>query len=161
MTYASPADIREAVAPDGNPTGTCAELSDAQIQRHIQRGQDLVDASTGKAFNDTNVPDLLKGLVIAFGAYYATLAYRKSKDLAQFDPVYLLYQDARQVLTGIQQGELDIAPQADNDPAPIPHDRPKVINPLPQNATMFTLHDVGLAVVETDRGPRISDGDCW
>lgn len=156
MTYSLPADIREAVAPDGNFSGTCAELTDDQLTQHLTRAQSVVDASTGKAFTDTNVPPLLKGLVLALGAYYATLAYRKGKDLSQQDPIYLLYQDAEATLTQIRNSEIDIVSPVDTDAVPA-ETSPKVINPLLYGATAFTKEDFGLVVVPAGGmdGPRL------
>lgn len=160
MTYALPADVREAVAPDGNFSGTCAELTDDQLTQHLLRGQSVVDASTGKAFTDTNVPPLLKGLVLALGAYYGTLAYRKGKDLSQQDPIYLLYQDAEATLTQIRNSEIDIITAVDTDTVP-GETRPKVINPLLCNATAFTRDDFGLVVVPNwrDGGEQLEPSD--
>lgn len=151
MTYALPADIREAVAPDGNFSGTCAELTDDQLTQHLLRGQSVVDASTGKAFTDTNVPPLLKGLVLALGAYYGTLAYRKGKDLAAQDPVYLLYQDATATLKQIRDSEIDIITPTVTDAVPA-ETRPLVFNPLLYGATAFTKEDFGL-VLRPSGGP--------
>lgn len=146
MTYASPADVREAVAPDGSFAGTCATFTDEQLTTQITRAQGLVDGTVGESFEDSNVPPLLKGLVVALGAYYATLAYRKGKDLAQFDPIYLLYQDAMATLKGIQQDVINpIPPGPDPDPIPTTQ-KPKVLNPLLYGATAFTGDDFGLAL---------------
>lgn len=156
-TYATPADIREAVAPDGNLIGTCAELSDEQLQRAIQRGQDLVDATTGVTFTDNNAPSLLVGLVIALASYYATLAYRKGKELGQYHPVVLQYQDARMTLTQIKQNLIDVTPGPDND-QPAVRTAPLVINPQGlQGATMFTLEETGLEVRTGEAGPPTID----
>jgi len=160
VTYALPGDIRETVAPDGNFSGTCGELTDDQLSQHLARAQAVVDGSTGESFADDNVPALLKGLVVALGAYYATLAYRKGKDLSPQDPVYLLYQDAESTLTNIRDGEVNY------EPAPIPDTgappsaiTPKVSNPLLYGATAFTGEDFGLRVrPESGRdGPRLDD----
>lgn len=146
MTYALPADIREALAPDGSFAGTAATFTDDQMAQHITRAQSLVDGSTGIAFTDSNVPALPKGLVIALGAYYATLAYRKGKDLSQFDPVYLMYQDAQATLKGIRSGEISvIPPDTDADPVPV-NVTTKVINPLLYGATAFTGREFGLGL---------------
>jgi hypothetical protein len=156
-TYAAPQDIREAVAPDGNVTGTCAELTDDQLQRHIQRGQDLVDATTGFTFDADNAPSLLVGLVIALGSYYATLAYRKGKELSQYHPIQLQYADARQTLTQIKSGLVNTIPDLDAD-QPAVAAGPSVFQPTgTQGVRMFTLADVGLAVKQGDGGPPTID----
>jgi hypothetical protein len=146
MTYALPADIREAVAPDGTFAGTCAEFTDDQMTEPITRAQSLVDGSTGMVFTDANVPPLLKGLVIALGAYYATLAYRKSKDLSQYDPIVLLYQDAIATLKLIRDGEIKFIPDDPTTDVPPAEVRSIVINPLLYGATAFTGDDFGLGL---------------
>lgn len=160
MTYITPQDVKEAVAPDGDVIGTCGELDDEQLQRAIQRGQDRVDAATGRAFDDTNVPSLAKGLTLALAVFYATLAYRKSRDLAQFDPVYLMYQDAVNTLKDLSNNVIDITPVPDpgiTDPTPGPR-KPRVINPgvaaNTQDALFFGLDDFGLGVGVSENGPR-------
>lgn len=141
MTYVSPADIRSALAPDGSVVGSAGELSDDQLQENIERGQNLVDATTGYAFNDGNVPPLIRGLVLAFGSYYATLAYRKGKGLEATHPVYLQYVDARQILTDIKTGQLEIVPTANVDPSPT-EPVPTVFNSNP--GRLFTKRDLGI-----------------
>lgn len=166
MTYALPADIRETLAPDGNFAGTAATFTDDQMSQHITRAQGLVDGSTGQPFEDSNVTPIVKGLVIALGAYYATLAYRKGKDLSQFDPVYLLYQDAQATLKGIRAGEIQVVPPGvDTDPVPV-ETRSKVINPLLYGATAFTGSDFGLGLrppfgvdgVSLENDPALHEG---
>lgn len=157
MTYASPLDIREGVAPDGNTTGTCAEMTDDQLQRHITRAQQLVDAYTGTVFTDNNVPVLLSGLVLALGTYYATLAYRKGLALEPTHPVALQYADAKSTLAAIKTGILKFEPAAPDTDLPPVRPKPLVINAGPLNAApMFLLDDVGLTIqCSDDRGPTI------
>jgi hypothetical protein len=155
MTYATPSDIRETLAPDGNTTGTAAELSDEQLQRHLERGQELVDGMVGTVYPDDSAPMLLAGLVMALGSYYATLAYRKGKDLSQFDPVYLMYQDARQTLKDIKTGDVNPTPEASaQETGPFVRSKPSVKNPM-GDVRLFTLRDSHL-VVRTGR-PRPYD----
>jgi len=164
MTYALPGDIRETVAPDGNFGGTCAELTDDQLSQHLQRAQALVDGTTGQAFDDTNAPVLLKGLVVALGAYYATLAYRKGKDLTPQDPMYLLYQDAEATLTEIRNDQITFEPIPQPDTAgtgTATPALPKVTNPLLYGVTAFTGEDFGLGVRQAGGrdGPRVAIED--
>lgn len=158
MTYATPLDIRQAVAPDGNVTGTCGELSDDQIQRQIDRAQPLVDAYTGVVFTDDNVPTLVAGLVVALSVYYATLVYRKGLALEAGHPVLLMYQDAQTTLQGIKTGVIKFEPDApDTDQTPV-RVKPKVINSGPLNqAMMFTLEDAGLEIRTGPHGPPTID----
>lgn len=165
MTYVVPLDIREAVSPDGNVTGTCAELSDDQLQRNIVRAQELVDGITGVVFGDANVPELVKGLVIALAAYYATLAYRKGLPLDPNHPIRLQYDDAQTTLRGIKAGQINFEPGAPNTDTPPVAAKPRVRNPgALQVAQLFTLDDAGLVVrTGSPRGPLIepSDWDGW
>ena len=165
MTYVAPLDIREAVAPDGNVTGSCAELSDDQLGRAILRAQQLVDGVTGVVFVDTNAPELIKGLVIALAAYYATLAYRKGLPLEPDHPIRLQYTDAQTTLRGIGSGEINFEPAAPNTDVPPVAAKPRVRNPgALQVAQLFTLDDAGLTIRTGDcRGPQIepSDWDGW
>lgn len=148
MTYAAPSDIRLAVAPDGSSSGTCAELDDEQLQVHIQSAQALVDAYTGVAFLDWNVPVIIKELAITLGAYYATLAYRKGKALEATHPVYLRYQDAQHTLQGIKSGQLNFEPatRTDTDATPV-RAKPKVNNAWRSSAELFPMKDFGMKVV--------------
>lgn len=162
--YAVPNDIREALAPDGNKVGTAAELTDEQLMRAIQRGNDLVDATVGVHYTpESGAPTLVIGLVVALACFYATLMYRKGKPLEQFNPVLLQYNDARLTLTQIKQGLLDPTPKADTDQPPV-RAVPSVFQPgtfmgSPQSVPMFILSDTGLGVVTPDDGsqPRITD----
>lgn len=165
MTYVAPLDIREAVAPDGSFTGTCAELSDDQLQRSILRAQQLVDGITGVVFGDENAPELIKGLVLALAAYYATLAYRKGLPLDPNHPIRLQYEDAQTTLRGIKGGQIQFEPSAPNTDSPPVSPKPRVRNPgALQVAQLFTLDDAGLTVRTGGRhGPEIepSNWDGW
>lgn len=150
MTYAVPSDVRFAAAPDGSVTGTCAELDDEQLQFHIRVAQDLVDAWTGIPFQDTNVPGVIKDLVIAHAVFYATLAYRKGKELPTMHPVYLRYQDAQRTLQGIKSGQLNFEPpSADTDVSP-QRARPKVNNGWRSSAELFPMREFGMRVIGSD-----------
>jgi hypothetical protein len=86
-------------------------------------------------------------VVIALATYYGTLMYRKGKELGQFHPVYLAYQDASAVLKQVKDGLLNTTPVADTNPVPV-RSRPRIFNPSgQQGATMFHLSDVGLRKV--------------
>lgn len=154
MTYITPLDLRQGVAPDGNTTGTCAELSEDQLQRQINRAQQLVDAYTGVVFTDSNVPELVAGLVVALAAYYATLAYRKGLALEAGHPILLMYQDAQTTLNGIKTGVIKFEPGNPVTDVPPVRAKPKVINSGPLNAAaMFTLEDAGLTIRTGPCGP--------
>lgn len=114
--YCQPADIRNNVAGTDGGTGTCAQLTDDQLNEAIGRAGAKVSSYAGTSWAvDANdpvivVPDLVTSLTIAIGTYYATLTYRKGKDLTATDPVYLGYADAMSTLKDIASGLIDVAP---------------------------------------------------
>lgn len=138
--YCSPGDIRDNVGGTDDGLGSCAMLSDPQLIEAIGRASSKVSAYAGTTYEpdalspDSAVPDLIAGLTVQIATFYATLTYRKGKDLSAFDPVYLGYQDALQVLRDIASGAIQVTPpdpgdpggpgQADETPA-------KVINTVP------------------------------
>lgn len=143
VSYCLPSDIRANVAGTDAGTGTCAQLEDAQLSAAIAQASAKVSAYAGTAwFVDAAdpvivVPDLVKTITIQLATFYATLTYRKGKDLSQFDPVYLGYQDAVKTLTDIVNGVIEIAPTPPADPS----DRPgHVVNKLP---AIFSFEDSG------------------
>jgi hypothetical protein len=159
MTYAAPADIRNAVAPDGSFVGTCAELDDEQLQTHLQRAEDLVNGYTDVRFSSGNVPGIVKDLEISLAAFYATLAYRKGKELSETHPVYLAYQDAQTTLKGIKAGSVNFeTPTLDTDVSP-QRRRPKVNNAWRNNAEMFGMEEFGIHVTSgsANEGYRVTD----
>jgi hypothetical protein len=158
VTYTNPQAIRDAVAPDGNKTGTCAELTDTQLQGAINRAQAVVDSYTGTAFLDANVPPLLSGIALALGSYYGTLMYRKGLALETGHPVLLQYQDAQTLLTAIKGGQIKFEPDRPDTDSPPIRPKPSVINRLlPKGATAFTLDDASLRVVTGRHGYELDD----
>lgn len=159
MTYAAPKDIRFAAAPDGSVSGSCGELDDEQLQAHIQSAQDLVDAYTSVPFYDTNVPGVIKDLVIALSTFYATLAYRKGKELLPTNPVYLRYMDAQRTLTNIKAGIINFEPpQLDTDSPPVRR-KPKINNAWRSAADLFPMDNFGMKVESgnANEGYRVTD----
>lgn len=144
--YAAPADIRFALAPDGSLTGTAAELDDDQLNAHIRRAQNLVDGYTATPFNDSNVPDLLKDLVVQLASFYATLAYRKGKELLATHPVYLSYMDAQRTLTGIKNGTIEFEPPTADPDNPPQRRKPKINNAWRSSAELFPMREFGMEV---------------
>ena len=142
--YCTPTDIRENVGGTDSGTGTCAQLTDEQLTEAIGRASSKVSAYAGTTFEpdasapDVVVPDLIASLTVAIATYYATLTYRKSKDLSQWDPVVLGYQDALQTLKDIASGTIQVTPPDPGEPSPTGAAR--VINTLPRT---FTWEDSG------------------
>lgn len=149
MTYIAPPAVRESAAPDGSVTGTCGELDDEQLQGHIVRAQALVDGYTGQPFYDWNAPELVKDLTTTMAVYYATLAYRKGKELSTTHPVYLAYQDAQKTLKGIQDGTINFEPPSPEAGVPTRR-RPKVNNAWRSAADMFPMQEFGMRVEAGD-----------
>jgi phage gp36-like protein len=143
VSYCTPADIRSNVAGTDAGTGTCAALEDAQLQAAIAQASAKVSAYAGTAwFVDANdpvivIPDLIKTVAIQLATFYATLTYRKGKDLSAFDPVYLGYQDAIKTLNDIQAGKIDVVPTPPNDPV---SNGGHVVNTIP---SIFKYEDSG------------------
>jgi hypothetical protein len=122
VSYCAPSDIRSAVAGTDDGTGTCAMLTDTQLSAAIAQASSKVSAYGGTAwYTDAadptiTVPDLIFNLTVQLATFYATLTYRKGKDLSAFDPVYLGYQDALKTLADIISGAIEVAPMPPGDP---------------------------------------------
>ena len=144
VSYCLPSDIRNNVGGTDAGTGTCAMLTDEQLNEAIGRASAKVSAYAGTAwFVDANdpvivIPDLIFSLTVAIGTFYATLTYRKGKDLTPTDPVYLGYLDATQTLKDIASGLIDVAPTPPADPV---ERRGHVVNKLP---AIFSYENSGV-----------------
>jgi hypothetical protein len=141
--YCLPSDIRANVAGTDAGTGTCAALEDYQLSAAIQQASAKVSAYAGTAWvvdaadPVVVVPDLVRTCAIQLGSFYATLTYRKGKDLSPMDPIYLGYLDAIGTLKDIAAGRIDVDPGSPGDPV----DRPgHVVNTLPK---VFRMADSG------------------
>jgi phage gp36-like protein len=154
--YCTAADIRLAVAGTDDGTGTCAMLTDAQLNGAIAQASAKVSAYVGTDYEpdaaspSVTVPDLVKGLTVQLGTFYGTLIYRKGKDLAAYDPVLLGYNDAIATLKDIASGLIDVAAPTPGAPDDAPG---HVVNPSPK---IFTMHDSG--VVSDGRGGITPEG---
>jgi hypothetical protein len=141
--YCLPSDIRANVAGTDAGTGTCAQLSDDQLTNAIQQASAKVSAYVGTSFvvdaadPVITVPDLVATITIQLATFYATLTYRKGKDLSQFDPVVLGAAEANRTLQDVVTGKIEVAPTAPADP---PDKSGHVIQKLPQ---VFTWDDSG------------------
>ena len=143
VMYCLPSDIRANVAGTDAGTGTCAQLSDDQLNAAITQASAKVSAYAGTSYvidaadPVVVVPDLVRTCAIQLATFYATLTYRKGKDLSQFDPVLLSYNDAISTLKDIAAGRIDVDPGSPGDPV----DRPgHVVNTLPK---VFRMADSG------------------
>ena len=118
-------------------------LSDDQLNAAIAQASAKVSAYVGTSYvvdaadPVVIVPDLVRTCAIQLATFYATLTYRKGKDLSQFDPVFLGYQDAVKTLTDVAAGRIDVAPTGPADPV----DKPgHIVNTLPR---IFVHSDSG------------------
>lgn len=141
--YCLPSDIRANVAGTDAGTGTCAQLEDAQLNAAIAQASSKVSAYIGTSYVIDSadpvivVPDLVKSVTVQLATFYATLTYRKGKDLSAMDPVYLGYLDANKILTDIAAGLIEVAPTAPADPT----DKPgHVVQKIP---SIFSWEDSG------------------
>jgi hypothetical protein len=124
--YCLPADIRSNVAGTDAGTGTCAQLEDYQLSAAIAQASAKVSSYVGTSYvvdaadPVANVPDLVKGITIQLATFYATLTYRKGKDLSQYDPVVLGAAEANKTLADIASGLIEVNPTAPADPTDKP-----------------------------------------
>lgn len=137
VSYCTPADIRSNVAGTDDGTGTCAQLDAPQLMAAIYRASSRVSSYTGETYSTGGVPDLVKDLTVQLATYYATLTYRKGRDLGPQDPVYLGYQDAMATLTAISKGQVQVTPSQPDEPPGTPSQpaRARVINTVPRTFT--------------------------
>ena len=143
VMYCLPSDIRANVAGTDAGTGTCAQLGDDQLNAAITQASAKVSAYAGTSYvidaadPVVVVPDLVRTCAIQLATFYATLTYRKGKDLSQFDPVLLSYNDAISTLKDIAAGRIDVDPGSPGDPV----DRPgHVVQTIPR---IFDWSDSG------------------
>ena len=143
VMYCLPSDIRANVAGTDAGTGTCAQLGDDQLNAAITQASAKVSAYAGTSYvidaadPVVVVPDLVRTCAIQLATFYATLTYRKGKDLSQFDPVLLSYNDAISTLKDIAAGRVDVDPGSPGDPV----DRPgHVVQTIPR---IFDWSDSG------------------
>jgi hypothetical protein len=153
--YCLPSDIRSNVAGTDDGTGTCAQLTDDQLNLAIAQAGAKVSAYVGSDFevDAANpvivVPNLVFSITVQLATFYATLVYRKGKDLSAFDPVMLGYNDGIATLKDIVTGLIEVAPTPPGDPVYAPG---HVINPV----KIFRYEDSG--VVPDGRGGIMPEG---
>lgn len=164
--YCLPSDIRANVAGTDAGTGTCAALEDYQLAAAIGQASAKVSAYVGTSFvvdaadPVITIPDLVVTITVQLATFYATLVYRKGKDLSAMDPVYLGYLDAMATLKDIIAGNIEVAPTAPADPT----DRPgHVVQKLP---AIFSWEDSGTVPngrggIEAAGSPGARFGEGW
>ena len=137
--YCTPADVRSNVAGTDDGTGTCAMLTDGQLSAAIGQASNKVSAYVGTDYETDAatpvvvVPPLVTTLTIQLATYYATLTYRKGKDLSALGSHYLGYADAMATLNDIASGAISVDPVPPGDPV---SGSGHVINTVPRSLTM-------------------------
>lgn len=122
--YSSPADVRFALAPGGaeDSPDTAAGFSDLQLIDAIKEADGVIDTYLNALYKIPMDPDLPEVAVYPVRAwsrdiagYLATLTYRKSKDMAEDDPVRLRFLYIMDILNKILEGLLkpNLPPQDD------------------------------------------------
>jgi phage gp36-like protein len=127
MPYTDIDTVRLVLAPDGDPDGTAASLSDETINEAIERVGNRVDTFLARRYTlpiPAPIPAILKDLATDIAAYDLTLAYYKSTDITDQDPVIRRYRDARGMLGQLSTGLLILDLPGDET-----IDDPVVINP--------------------------------
>jgi phage gp36-like protein len=161
--YCLPSDIRENVGGTDAGTGTCAALEDYQLNAAIAQASAKVSAYAGTTYvvdaadPVVVVPDLVKTCTVQIATYYATLTYRKGKDMSAFDPVYLGYEDAMKTLTDVVNGWIEIDPSTPGEPVV---DAGHVVQTIPR---IFDHQDSGTVINPLTRRiePEGAPGRGW
>ena len=121
--YGTPADVGSNVAGTDDGTGTCAMLTDGQLSAAIGQASNKVCAYVGTDYETDAatpvvvVPPLVTTLTIQLATYYATLTYRKGKDLSSLRP-HLPWATSMRcgTLTDIASGAITVDPVPPGDP---------------------------------------------
>jgi phage gp36-like protein len=107
MNYCSVVDVRNALAADGQTSGTntAADMDDSTLTDSIAEASSVVDTYVGGPYSPA---DSVPGMVIYWtrdiAAFLATCVWRRSKDFETLDPVLLRYQQAVARLAGLFDG---------------------------------------------------------
>lgn len=146
MAYSTPAKVRQALVPssDGtlptSPTGTAADLSDAQLTDAITEADATIDGYIGGFYAvpvaevSGAVPHPVDYWSRNIAAYLASCTYRGSLDFTDNDPVARRYKDTLSALQAVSKGTIKLQ--------------------LPQNVTPNAAAGAGSAV-----NPYV--GDLW
>lgn len=159
-TYTTPDLVKKAAAPDGNTAGTAATLEDNQLQELIVEAQGTVNGYVGTRYKlpfKQPYPQMLVSLSTAVALYFATLTYRRNKDLDPNDPVVLRYKHALSLLTAISAGKAKLVNddggeiETEGEDAPPSSDDSITVNPYEGNLFGY---EVGAALRPSQRYPR-------
>lgn len=139
--YTTPSKVRGALTPSGSESdlSTAAGFSDVQLNATIIEAQAVVDSYLSSQYPvplpaavlqpDGTAPEPVGSLTRDIAAYYATLTYRRGKDITETDPVVRRYNAAINLLARLASGQSTI-PGLEN-PAGGGGDMVAVVNVLP------------------------------
>lgn len=114
MSYVTTARLRGILIPDGgadpatDDLATPATMTDPELQIAIDDACAYIDAALAISYvvPVSPTPALLTKLAGDIAAYYATLTFRKTKDLEERDPAQLRFNQAQNLLEQIGTGTL-------------------------------------------------------
>lgn len=154
--YCSPDDVRNVLAPDGDPDGTLgtgASLSDEQFDSEIADGAAEIDAKLAGRYSVPfagAVPVVIAKINAAFAAYGITLTHLRHEQMGDRHPIALRYARARETLNALAKGEGKLlgedGPVAETESADA-----VVINRY--DGSMFTFDDFSLETGSTAPRP--------
>lgn len=151
--YCSIADVRNVLDPEGSEgdMASAAGMSNLQLLVAIEEAQAEVDARIGSLYSAVlplnPVPLVIKNATRDIAAYKATLTYLKGQPLANTDPVWLRYQDARSLVTGVSTGAITIPNGTGGTVAEDQSSGSELTNAVanPYDGQLFTLVSEGLS----------------
>lgn len=127
MSYSTPTDIRNALAPGvwpapypENPpvTRTAADLTDAQLNDEIAEADQLIDSYLNSRYatpvagtvegETTTYPPPIRTWSRNIAAYKATLTNRRGKDITENDPVVRRYRETMAALIAVSTGKASL-----------------------------------------------------
>ena len=109
--YCSPDDVRNVLAPDGDPDGdlgTGAALSDDQFDSEIATAAAEIDAKLSTRYSVPfagAVPIIIAKVNADLAAYGITLTYLRNESLTDDHPIRLRYNRALSTLNALAKGE--------------------------------------------------------
>lgn len=155
--YCDPQDVRNLLSGlDPQGQGTAAELPDDKLTEAIVDASTMVTSYTGTDWTADQynpnpvVPQMVQSLTTRLAAYYATLMYRRGKELTPQDPIYLMYLDIRQTFKDIITGKIEVNPGRPNE---APEHQGNVRQTIP---SIFAPSDAGVKISQgavTPSGP--------
>lgn len=166
MSYSTVVMLRNALAPavggewspelepdPENPTGTAADLPDAQLLDAIAEADAMIDSFLSGRYTVPIMPVAPLSTIHPvdywsrdLAAYYATLTYRGSQDFAETDPMARRYNGLMLMLVAVRDGKQNI-PFPENTGPSASYGAGKAHNPY--TGDLFTPPDFDLYPVPT------------